>query len=627
MDKNNLIGFGLMLLLLIGWSYFNKPSAEQMAEQERLRDSIELVNNSKTLNETKKVEIVKSVPVPVPEEMDSTALAAYTSGYGPFAPSAVGEEKFYTLENSELKITLSNKGGRITNVLVKNYNKIATDTSGAETKIPLSLMEDEKNVFEYQLPVANNPAGFIGSQSLTFQAEQNGNEIIFKAPTSSGGYFEQRYELGSEGYNVDYKIGGQGLGQVLDRSQSSLKLNWVNYLDKLEKNTSYERNYTSVYYKKSDDDPTYCTCTGDDEENADGESLKWVSHSNQFFNTTLIPKESFSSGLLETKMLDEENIDLKLLKSKLNIPMDAITGNGFAMNMYLGPNEYKRLKAYNVELEELIPYGRSIFGTVNRWVIRPIFNFLSGFIGNKGIVILLLTLLVKLALYPLMYKMLYSQSKMAALKPQLATLKEKFADDSQKQQMETMKLYSEYGVSPLGGCLPMVLQMPIWFALYRFFPASIEFRQASFLWATDLSSFDVAFWLPFEIPFYGQHVSLFTILWAITTLIYTYYNTKHMDMSGNAMMKNMQYLMPVMFLFFFNNFAAGLTCYLLFSNIFNIAQTVITKNYLIDQDKIKAELSANKKKPKKKSGFRAKIEEAMKAQQAQQASGGGKKKK
>jgi len=231
----------------------------------------------------------------------------------------------------------------------------------------------------------------------------------------------------------------------------------------------------------------------------------------------------------------------------------------------------------------------------------------------------------------LMYKMLHSQSKMAALKPQMASLKEKYGDDQQKQQMETMKMYQEYGVSPLGGCLPMALQMPIWFALYRFFPASIEFRQASFLWATDLSSFDVAFWLPFNIPFYGQHVSLFTILWALTTVIYTYYNTKHMDMSANKMMKNIQYVMPIMFLFFFNNFAAGLTCYLLFSNLFNIAQTLITKNYLIDHEKIEAELAANKKKPKKKGGFRDKLAEAMKAQQEAQAAkaktAGGKKRK
>jgi YidC/Oxa1 family membrane protein insertase len=278
------------------------------------------------------------------------------------------------------------------------------------------------------------------------------------------------------------------------------------------------------------------------------------------------------------------------------------------------------LREAGPDLEDIIPFGWSIFGTVNRWVIRPIFSFLSSFIGSAGIVILVLTFLVKLALYPLTYKMLYSQNKMAALKPRIEKMKEKYKDDAQQVQMETMKLYREFGVNPLGGCLPMVLQMPIWFALYRFFPASIEFRQASFLWATDLSSYDVIARLPFEIPFIGAHLSLFTILWAVTTLIYTYYNTKHMDFGSNPAMKYLQYIMPVMFLGFFNSFAAGLTCYLLFSNLFNITQTVVTKNYIINQDKIHEELEAYKKKPKKKkSGFQERLEAAMKEQQRVQA--------
>ncbi|MBK9583683.1 MAG: membrane protein insertase YidC [Saprospiraceae bacterium] len=221
-----------------------------------------------------------------------------------------------------------------------------------------------------------------------------------------------------------------------------------------------------------------------------------------------------------------------------------------------------------------------------------------------------------MALYPLMYKMLYSQAKMGALKPELAHLKEKYKDDMQKQQMETMKIYREYGVSPLGGCLPMLLQMPIWYALFRFFPASITFRQEPFLWATDLSSYDVLFNLGFEIPFFGAHVSLFTLLWAVSTIVYTYYNMQNMDLSANPAMKYVQYLMPIMFLAFFNNYASGLTCYMFFSNLINILQTVVTKNYIFDENKIRAELMKEKEKPKKKSGFQAKLEEAMKQQQA-----------
>lgn len=221
-----------------------------------------------------------------------------------------------------------------------------------------------------------------------------------------------------------------------------------------------------------------------------------------------------------------------------------------------------------------------------------------------------------MALYPLMYKTLYSQAKMGALKPELAHLKEKYKDDMQKQQMETMKIYREYGVSPLGGCLPMLLQMPIWYALFRFFPASITFRQEPFLWATDLSTYDVLFNLGFEIPFFGSHVSLFTLLWAVSTIVYTYYNMQNVDLSANPAMKYVQYIMPIMFLAFFNNYASGLTCYMFFSNLINIIQTVVTKNYIFDESKIREELLKEKAKPKKKSGFQAKLEEAMRQQQA-----------
>ncbi len=271
-------------------------------------------------------------------------------------------------------------------------------------------------------------------------------------------------------------------------------------------------------------------------------------------------------------------------------------------------------------MSDIIPFGRSIFGAINRWVIRPIFTFLDGFIGNKGVAILILTLFVKILVFPLTYKMLVSQSKMQVLKPEIEKLKKKHDGDKQAIQMETMKMYQEYGASPLGGCLPMVLQMPIWFALYRFFPASITFRQENFLWANDLSTYDNFFQLPFEIPLgIGAHVSLFAILWAVSTLIYTYYNTRHMDYGSQPAMKYMQYLMPVMFLGFFNSFAAGLTCYLFFSNLLNIIQTIITKEVVIDKEKLMGKLLKNKEKPKKQNGFTARLQEAMKEQQRAQA--------
>ncbi|MEL6924331.1 MAG: membrane protein insertase YidC, partial [Bacteroidota bacterium] len=613
MDKNNIVGLVLIFGLLMAWSWWTLPSPEQIQAEQRMKDSLAMVARQDSLA---KIAVENATATqaaaPVPDSVMNEQLAGI---YGPFSAAATGTESESVLENDLIKVTFSNKGGRIKEVLLKEYHKIEDDEEGNETKIPLKLLEDEKNKFEYFLPIANLPSGSVKTSDLFFKASQSGNKISFRADAGNGRFFEHSYELG-EKYGMDYTINLSSLNGLLDNSVSSIKLNWINYLDKLEKNTQYERGYSSIYYKELEDDPTYCSCRADDlvEETM---PLKWLSHSNQFFNSALIAETSFNSDVLETRMLDEDNVDLKYLRSELEIPLNTGAGE-FKMTMYNGPNEFKRLASYGHSFEDVIPFGWSIFGTINRWVIRPVFNFLSSFIGNAGIVILVLTLLVKLLLYPLTYKMLYSQAKMGALKPQLAKLKEKYGEDQTEMQKQSMKLYGEFGVNPLGGCMPMVLQMPIWFALYRFFPASIEFRQAGFLWATDLSSYDVFAQLPFEIPFYGSHVSMFTILWAVTTVIYTYYNSKQMDMAAmnnNPMMKYMQYGMPVMFLFFFNSFASGLTCYLFFSNLFNITQTLVTKNYIINHDKVKAELEANKKKPKKQGGFRDRLQKALEEQQ------------
>ena len=286
------------------------------------------------------------------------------------------------------------------------------------------------------------------------------------------------------------------------------------------------------------------------------------------------------------------------------------------MHFYIGPNEFNRLYDLGFSMSDIIPFGQNIMGTINRWVIRPLVNVLTSLFSSKGIVILMLTLLVKLLLFPLSYRMIYSQSKMTSLKPEIDRLKERHGDDQQKVQMETMKMYREFGVNPLGACFPMLLQLPIWFALYRFFPASIEFRQANFLWASDLSSYDEFFQLPFKIPFgFGDHISLFALLWVLSTLLYTWYNSKNMDFSANPSMLYMQYIMPVMFMGFFNSSASGLSAYMLFSNLLNIGQTLATKYFLIDEKKIKAGMDAYRKKPKKKSGFGERMENMIKEQQ------------
>lgn len=627
MDKNTLIGFALIFVLLIVWQQFNMPSQEELERQEQIQDSIE---QAQQLAEAEIAKPEETTTLTVQDEIaalpDSLKEEKLSGLFGPFSSAGSGEEKLITVENELMTLVLTNKGGRIKEVILKEFEKNVLTEEKKEVKEELKLLSDEKNKFEYLLPIASLPSGGVRTGDLFFDVQQRGNEVVFRANAGSGRYFEQKYSLQDNSYRIGYDIKLEGLQNVLANNAEEIELIWHDYLDRIEINHNFERRYSTIYFKPAEDGVDYCSCTSDDVEELNDQRIKWISHSNQFFNSTLIAKESFASGVLETQVLDTEDADLKKLVSSLKVPYNRSSTENFAMEFYVGPNEFDRLREVGSELEDIVPFGWSIFGTVNRWIVRPLFNFLSSFIGSKGIVILVLTFLVKLCLYPLTYRMLYSQSKMGALKPQIEKLKEK-VKDPQQQQVETMKMYREFGVNPLGGCMPMVLQMPIWIALYRFFPASIEFRQASFLWATDLSSYDVMTYLPFEIPFVGGHISLFTILWAGTTLIYTYYNTKHMDMSANPAMKYMQYLMPIMFLGFFNTYASGLTCYLFFSNLFNIGQTVVTKNYIIDQDKVRAELEENKKKPKKKSGFQERLEAAMKEQQRVQAQREAQKKK
>lgn len=609
---NTFVGMGLIFLLLFLWMQYSAPPKKtpEQLEAETAQPAQQPENQSAAAAPT------PTTPTPATPVSDSVKSAVLSAQFGAFAAAGSGQEQFETLENDLARITFSSKGGRIREVFLKKFERINTDTAGDEQKSPVRLLEDSKNQFGYELAVNGVVNGKVNTSDLYFSTSKNGNTLTFRADAGQGRYFEQTYTLAADGYHLDYQVGGNGLNTVL--AQNSARLSWTNYLDKLEKNQDYERTMASVYFKAVDESADYCDCRGDDSESLGEKPVQWFSHSNQFFNTSLVANNfAFRDFTGETKVYTSADPDLKQLRTFATVPFD----NGPAkMTLYTGPNEFNRLKSFGVNLEDIIPFGASIFGAINRWAIHPIFDLLSRFIGNQGIIILMLTLIVKLMVYPLTYKMVHGQAKMAALKPRLDALKKKIGDDQQAMSMETMKMYSEYKVNPLGGCLPMLLQMPIWFALYRFFPASIEFRQASFLWATDLSSYDVAFRLPFALPGFGYHISAFTLIWVVTTLWYTWYSMKQMDSSTMQtdqmkMMKWMQYLMPVMFMFFFNSFASGLTLYLCFSNILNIGQTVVTKKFLIDNEKIKAALEVNKNKPKKEGGWRERLEQAMKEQE------------
>jgi YidC/Oxa1 family membrane protein insertase len=617
MDKNTIIGLILIFALLMGWQQYMKPKAQAIEAQKALQDSLARATQvDKSKPATRQNDTVSSnqqVDSPLDETIVQTASA---TKLGPFAPAGIGKNQELTLENDLIKIVFNSKGGVIRYAELKKYYKVDEDDRKKELKSPLRLLANDKNRFEYRIPVKGAANGLVKTGDLYFDAQVDGNTIVFKANAGEGRYFEQKYTLSSSDYSLDYAISAKGLSAFSGGESEDLKLYWLNYLDKLEKNEGFERNYSTVYFRPTDDSPDYCACTSSDTEDKSSVPIRWIAHANQFFNTSIVAEKPFKGAVMETEMLDPSDSSLKKLRTELTIPAESIHNASFTMKMYLGPNEFDRLRAMGYNLEDVIPFGASILGSINRWVVRPVFNFLLQFISSKGLVILLLTFLVKMVVYPLTYRMLYSQAKMGALKPQLAGLKDKFKDDPQQQQVETMKIYREFGVNPLGGCLPSLLQMPIWIALYRFFPAAIEFRQASFLWATDLSSYDVAMRLPFEIPMgFGSHISAFTLLWAISTLVYTYYSTRDMDFSANPAMKYMQYIMPLLFLGFFNSYASGLTCYLLFSNLITIGQTIVTRNYIIDKEKIMAQLEAYRKQPKKKGGWQDRLESAMKEQQ------------
>ncbi len=611
------IGMGLIFLLLFLWMQYSAPpkktpeelQAEQTAQQAQNQAAAPTAPTATTPSPAESL-VKEGIP-------DSAQNGMIAARFGVFAPASVGQEQFEVLENDLVRITFTSKGGRIKEVFLKKFEKVLVDTAGKDVKSPLRLLEDDLNRFEFELPIGGTANGKVLTSDLFFTPTKNGNILTFRADAGNGRYFEQNYTLSPDNYRLDYRVAANGLENVM--TQKELRFYWENHLDKLERNQTYERTMSSVYFKSTDEGADYCDCREDDIKSLGDKPVQWFSHSNQFFNTSIVAQGfTFRDFTGEVKVFGDADSNLKMLKTTALVPFERGSAN---MAIYTGPNEFKRLQEFGVSLQDIIPFGASIFGAINRWVIHPMMDFLARFIGNQGIVILMLTLLVKLLVYPLTYRMVLSQSKMAALKPRLEELKKKHGDDQQAMSVETMKLYSEYGVNPLGGCLPIFLQMPIWFALYRFFPASIEFRQESFLWATDLSSYDSIMHLPFDLPFgAGAHISLFTLIWVVTTLWYTWYSMKQMDASSMQndqmkVMKYMQYTMPVFFMFFFNSFASGLTLYLCFSNILNIGQTLVTKEFLIDKEKIKAQLEINKAKPKKTSGFRARLDQAMKEQQ------------
>ena len=612
MDKNTIIGFALILAILVGFSWWTKPSEEEIARQQAYNDSIAAVQAQKAVEQ----EIMFQQTI-IEQE---AANANQAFDYGVFTPFSQGENQKVVLENEELKLTLNTKGGNITEVELKNYKNY--------DKNPLILFEEQDVKQYFTLVTANNRV--VESSNLYFTPSMlNDSTLAMSITLESGETLSQVYSL--DGFMVNYNIESKGMNNVLSPRMNTVDMVWNVNMRQQERSKKFEGRYSALYYKYYADEVENLSENGSDAEKLIGK-VKWVACKDQFFSSVLIAEDYFTNVEIESNISEPVNY-LKDCKTQLSLNYDASGAQPTNLKFYFGPNSYQDLKDYDdnaqtsadkLNLEELVPLGWGIFGWVNKYLVIPIFNLLGSFIANYGLVIFLLTLIIKLLILPLTYKSYMSTAKMRVLRPQIEEINKRIPEDKpMERQQATMALYRKVGVSPMGGCLPMLLQMPVLFALFVFFPVAIELRQQGFLWADDLSSYDSIFswdvYIPFISSYYGNHISLFCLLMAIANIISTKISTDAQSAGSQQMpaMKWMMYLMPIMFLFFFNDYASGLTYYYLVSTLLTLLQTLIFR-LSINDEKILHKLNTYKPKENKKSGFMARLEQMQKEQMAKQ---------
>ncbi|MFM2156479.1 MAG: rane protein insertase YidC [Bacteroidota bacterium] len=602
MDRNSLLGLVLIGAILIGYSYLTVPTAEQLAAQQKTQDSLALVEkNKKAVVSTEKA-VIKAADtnsVVADTLADSLATQELTNKYGVFASAAAVDTSVYTLENKLIKVKISSKGGRVKSVELKNYKNY-------EGK-PVTLFEGDSSELALNF-FANNRS--VSTRDLYFAGIKSSNTIAMRLYAGSQDkYIEFLYSLKEDDYKLGYKVNFVGLNDVIARNTNYVELSWKQLLKNQEKDMSMERANSTIYFMFTDNEVDYISETENEAKDLTTK-VKWVAMKQHFFTQVLIADTEFEKPTrIETKNGEEGDSYVKATKSSFTLPYMHNAQESFGMHFYFGPNHYQILKSQGHNLEKQIPLGWGIFGWVNRFIVIPIFNFLNGFNWSYGIIILILTIAIKLLLLPLTFKAYLSQAKMKVLKPEVDEIQGKFKEEPMKLQQEMMALYRKAGVSPLGGCLPMLLQMPILIAMFRFFPQSIELRQQSFLWATDLSTYDSILDLSFTIPFYGDHVSLFTLLMTISTLLITKVNSS--SQMANPQMKWMMYLMPIIFLGVFNSYSAGLSYYYFLANMISIGQQYLFKSF-VNEDEIHRKIQENKKKPTKKSKFQQRLEKMAK---------------
>ncbi len=631
MDKKSIIGIVLIFAILVVFSIINQPSKEEIEAAKHKRDSIARVEAEKQVLLQKQAEqIVENDSVQATDSISiEKQLQQNTNQFGVFGTFASGTEEFYTLENNLMKITFSNKGGSIYSVELKNYQThdslplILFD--GPKSQFGLNFFAQNRSIQTNQLfftpsvnrkeTVVTGPEVKKGSEGKIKFNKQNpgGKETVsFKLEVAPGSFVEYSYSLEYNSFLVDYNIKIQGMNQYIAANQSYLNFNWSYDVPRQEKISKFgEDGYTNITYKFFEDEVNNLSKNKSDEENL-ATRLKWIGFKQLFFNSTIIAGESFANAQIKQTKFEENPKYLANFYADIALPYENKSTENVGLQFYFGPNHYQTLKQYDIDLESNVYLGYVIVSWVNKYLIIPTFNFLRKYIDNFGLIILLLTIIIKVILFPFTYKSYMSQAKMRVLKPEIDELSAKFGPDKMmEKQQATMALYKKAGVNPIGGCLPMLLQFPILIAMFFFFPTSIELRQESFLWATDLSTYDSILNLPFTIPFYGDHVSLWCLLMTITTIISTHMNQASMNSQAMPGMKTMMYLMPVMFLFILNSYSAGLSYYYFLANVITIGQTYLIRMF-VDEEKIKLQLQANKKKPVQKSNFQKRLEEMAK---------------
>ena len=593
MDKNTLVGFALIGAVVIGFSIYNRPSQEEMARAKHYQDSIQAIAQKEAAMQEQAA--AQQSPAHT-IQADSTSLL-----YG----ASQGTEQLTTLENDLVKVTFTNKGGRVCAAMLKDYN-------GQDGK-PLELFDEKDSGMNFAFEGKNEN---ILTEDLYFQPTNvTDTTVTMRLTTNGAGYIDFDYKLLPNTYVVNFSIRANGMQNFFPAAANTVNINWHQRARQLEKGFSFEQRYTSLTYKPVNKGSDYLSEMKDAKEEVT-DRLDWIAFKNQFFSSVLIADQDFDKASLVSTPQKEGSGYMKNYTAAMTTFFDPTGKQATNMQFYFGPNRFKTLLASNdlslsqkdLELEDLVYLGWPIIRWINRWFTIPLFDWLSGWGLSMGIVLLLMTIIVKALVYPATHKSYMSSAKMRVLKPYINEINAKYPkkEDALKKQQETMALYSKYGVSPMGGCLPMLIQMPVFMALFFFVPNAIELRQQSFLWAPDMSTYDDIIHWSTTIPLLGNHLSLFCLLFSITNILNTVYTMKQQDTGQQQMpgMKLMMYIMPVMFIFIFNGYSSGLNYYYFISGLIGILTMVLLRK-TTDEKKLLAQLEANKEKKKQKNGGKA----------------------